>query len=179
VTTTGGPGSLTFTKDSLTILVSAGQSVGIFTASSAADSPLLVDNSGTVDGLGSIGIAVTGPRSTASPSAATTCRSATIQTRGRLGLGVGTSVQAWAGTTIPFVIGSLWGNLSDDHKATLVSTGTSFTLKDDLQDVWGELSAGVNFFNPAANTSLFAKVDVTFGEDLDGVGGKAGMRVAW
>jgi hypothetical protein len=29
-----------------------------------------------------------------------------------------------------------------------------------------------------ANTRLFAKVDVTFGEDLDGVGGKAGMRVA-
>ena len=99
--------------------------------------------------------------------------------RGRLGLGVGTSVQAWAGTTVePFVIGSLAGNLSD-HKATLVSTGTSFTVKDDLQDVWGELSAGVNFFNPAAITSLFAKVDVTFGEDLDGVGGKAGMRVAW
>ena len=35
----------------------------------------------------------------------------------------------------PFVIGSLWGTLSDDNKATLVSTGTSFTLKDDLQDV--------------------------------------------
>jgi autotransporter family porin len=26
---------------------------------------------------------------------------------------------------------------------------------------------------------VFAKVDVTFGEDIDGVGGKAGMRVAW
>jgi len=26
---------------------------------------------------------------------------------------------------------------------------------------------------------VFAKVDVTFGEDLDGVGGKAGMRVSW
>jgi hypothetical protein len=37
-------------------------------------------------------------------------------------------------TTEPFVIGSLWRNLSDDPKATLVSTGTSFTLKDDLQD---------------------------------------------
>jgi autotransporter family porin len=37
----------------------------------------------------------------------------------------------------------------------------------------------VNFFNPSANTSLFAKVDVTFGEDIDGVGGKAGMGVAW
>jgi len=43
----------------------------------------------------------------------------------------------------------------------------------------GEVSAGVNFFNPSANTSLFAKVDVTFGDDLDGVGGKAGMRVSW
>jgi len=37
----------------------------------------------------------------------------------------------------------------------------------------------VNFFNPSANTSAFAKVDVTFGEDIDGVGGKASMRVAW
>ena len=52
-------------------------------------------------------------------------------------------------------------------------------LKDDLQDVWGEVSAGVNFFSHTANSSVFAKVDVTFGEDIDGVGGKAGMRVAW
>jgi hypothetical protein len=36
----------------------------------------------------------------------------------------------------------------------------------------------VNFFNPTANTSVFAKVDVTFGEDIDGVGRKAGIRVA-
>jgi hypothetical protein len=100
--------------------------------------------------------------------------------RGRLGLRVGTSMQLWTGTTMePFVIGSLWGNLSDDNQATLVSTGTSFILKDDLQDVWGEVSAGVNFFNPSANTSVFAKLDVTFGDDIDGVGGKAGMRVAW
>jgi hypothetical protein len=26
---------------------------------------------------------------------------------------------------------------------------------------------------------VFAKVDVTFGEDIDGIGGKAGMRVSW
>jgi hypothetical protein len=68
----------------------------------------------------------------------------------------------------PFVIGSLWGNLSDDNQATLVSTGTTSVFKDDLQDVWGEVSGGVNFFNPSANTSVLAKVDVTFG---DGVGG--------
>jgi autotransporter family porin len=98
--------------------------------------------------------------------------------RGRLGLRVGTSMQVWTGTTMePFVIGSLWGNLSNDNQGTLVSTGTTFILKDDLQDVWGEVSAGVNFFNPSANTSVFAKLDVTFGDDLDGVGGKAGMRV--
>jgi outer membrane autotransporter protein len=100
--------------------------------------------------------------------------------RGRLGLRVGTSTQVWTGITMePFVIGSLWGNLSNDNQATLVSTGTSFTLKDNLDDVWGEVSAGVNFFNPSANTSVFAKLDVTFGDDLDGVGGKAGMRVSW
>src|SRR6266508_4011032 len=79
----------------------------------------------------------------------------------------------------PFVIGSLWGNLSDNNQTTLVSTGTTFILKDDLQDVWGEVSAGVNFFNPSASTSVFAKLDVTFGDDIDGVGGKAGMRVSW
>ena len=100
--------------------------------------------------------------------------------RGRLGLRVGTSMQAWTGTTMePFVIGSLWGNLSDDNQATLVSTGTSFHLEDNLQDVWSEVSAGVNFFNPSASTSVFAKLDVTFGEDIEGVGGKAGMRVSW
>jgi hypothetical protein len=37
----------------------------------------------------------------------------------------------------------------------------------------------VNFFNFATNTSVFAKLDVTFGDEFDGVGGKAGMRVAW
>ncbi|MBK5199741.1 MAG: hypothetical protein JJE37_15915, partial [Methyloceanibacter sp.] len=50
--------------------------------------------------------------------------------------------------------------------ATLVSTGTTFHLEDNLQDAWGEVSAGVNFFNPSANTSVFAKVDVTFGDNI-------------
>jgi hypothetical protein len=27
--------------------------------------------------------------------------------------------------------------------------------------------------------SVFAKLDVTFGDDLEGIGGKAGMRVSW
>jgi autotransporter family porin len=50
--------------------------------------------------------------------------------RGRLGLRVGTSMQLWTGATMePFVIGSLWGNLSDDNQATLVSTGTSSTSR--------------------------------------------------
>ena len=39
--------------------------------------------------------------------------------RGRLGLRVGTSTAVWAGTTMePFVIGSLWGDLSGDRQAT-------------------------------------------------------------
>ena len=44
--------------------------------------------------------------------------------------------------------------------------------------MWGEVSAGVNFNNVSQTTSVFAN-DVTFGEDVSGVGGKAGMRVSW
>ncbi len=100
--------------------------------------------------------------------------------RGRLGLRLGTDYHVWAGTTTePFVIGSVWGNLSDNNQATLTSLGATFQLADKLQDVWGEVSGGVNVFNPAANTSAFAKVDVSFGNDIDGISGKAGMRVTW
>jgi len=100
--------------------------------------------------------------------------------RGRLGLRAGTTMQAWEGTLMePFVIGSLWGNLTDDNQATLVSTGRTFRFEDQLEDVWGEVSAGVNVFNVTQTTAVFAKVDVTFGADLSGVGGKAGVRVNW
>jgi len=100
--------------------------------------------------------------------------------RGRLGLRAGTTMEAWTGTLMePFVIGSVWGNFTDDNQATLVSTGRTFRFQDDLDDVWGEVSGGVNFFNFSQTTAVFAKVDVTFGDDLTGVGGKAGMRVNW
>ena len=100
--------------------------------------------------------------------------------RGRLGLRTGTTTQAWEGTMMePFIIGSLWGNLTDDNQATLVSRGSTFRFEDQLDDVWGEVSAGVNFFNISQTTAVFAKVDVTFGDDVSGIGGKAGMRVNW
>ncbi|BAQ16848.1 pertactin-like passenger domain-containing protein [Methyloceanibacter caenitepidi] len=100
--------------------------------------------------------------------------------RGRIGGRVGTTTQAWEGTMMePFLIASLWGNLSEDNSARLVSSGTTFQFQDDLDDVWGELSAGVNLFNFSQTTAVFAKVDYTFGEDVQGLGGKAGVRVAW
>ncbi|WP_108681155.1 hypothetical protein [Methyloceanibacter sp. wino2] len=100
--------------------------------------------------------------------------------RGRIGGRVGTTTEAWEGTMMePFLIASLWGNLSEDNAATLVSSGTTFQFQDDLDDVWGEFSAGVNLFNFSQTTAVFAKVDYTFGEDVQGLGGKAGMRVAW
>jgi len=100
--------------------------------------------------------------------------------RGRLGLRAGTTMQAWEGTLMePFVIGSVWGNLSEDNSATLVSNGRTFSFQDDLEDVWGEISAGLNVFNFSQTTAVFAKVDVAIGDDISGVGGKAGMRVNW
>jgi outer membrane autotransporter protein len=88
---------------------------------------------------------------------------------------------AWEGATFePFVIGSVWSTLSGTNSATLTSLGTTFpTFSDEDTNVWGEVSAGVNFFVPNKQTSVYAKVDVSFGEDLDGVGGRAGMRYNW
>jgi hypothetical protein len=45
--------------------------------------------------------------------------------------------------------------------------------------VWGEASLGVNFFSPGALTALYPKLDVTFGDDLEGSAGKGGMRISW
>ena len=45
--------------------------------------------------------------------------------------------------------------------------------------MWGEVSFGVYVFSPLAGTAVFAKLDVTFGDDIDGLSGKAGMRVNW
>jgi autotransporter family porin len=100
--------------------------------------------------------------------------------RGRLGLRVGTSREVWSGIVMePFVIGSVWGHLSGENQATVTSTGTTFRLEDEPDDVWGVASAGVNFFSPGASTSLFAKLDVTFGEETEGVSAKGGMRYNW
>jgi hypothetical protein len=36
------------------------------------------------------------------------------------------------------------------------------------------VSAGVNFFSPGANTSIFGKVDVAFGDETEGVSARGG-----
>lgn len=101
--------------------------------------------------------------------------------RGRLGLRIGTSRVAWNDTRIePFVIGSLWGTLAGKNTAQLTSFGTTLpTFEDDIENAWGVISAGVNLFSPSKHTSAFAKLDVSFGDDLTGVGGEAGFRVTW
>jgi outer membrane autotransporter protein len=100
--------------------------------------------------------------------------------RGRLGMRLGTSTEVWEGTTMePFVVGSVWGSFSGDHNATLTSTGRDFQLVDETDDVWGEVSAGVNFFNPGAQTAVFAKVDYVFADEAQGATVKGGMRYNW
>jgi autotransporter family porin len=101
--------------------------------------------------------------------------------RGRLGLRVGTSRELFPAIVMePFVIGSVWGHLSGENEATVTSLGTRFgPFTDEPADVWGEISTGVNFFSPGANSSLFAKLDVIFGEEIDGVSAKGGMRYNW
>ena len=99
--------------------------------------------------------------------------------QGRLGLRVGTTTQLWRGITAEPFIGSLWGNLSNDNQATLVRRALPSSSRITSKMCGERFLEGVNFFNPTASTSVFAKVDVTFGQGIDGVGGKAGMRVCW
>ena len=101
--------------------------------------------------------------------------------RGRLGLRVGLSYDVWSGIRMePFVIGSVWSNLSGENKAALTSVGTRFApFVDEPDDAWAVVSTGVNFFSPGTQTSLFAKLDVTFGDETEGIGAKAGARVSW
>jgi outer membrane autotransporter protein len=97
--------------------------------------------------------------------------------KGRLGLRVGTSRELWRAIVMePFVIGSLWGHLAGENEATVTAFGP---FSDEPDDVWGEVSTGVNFFSPGANTSLFAKLDVTFGDETEGVSARGGMRHSW
>lgn len=100
--------------------------------------------------------------------------------RGRLGLRIGTSYEPWEGTLFePFLIGSLWSNLSGENNVSVTSSGRTFQFVDEPEDVWGMLSGGVNFFNPGAQTAVFAKADVTVGEETDGISVKGGMRYNW
>jgi len=99
--------------------------------------------------------------------------------RGRLGLRLGASMKAGMMTVEPFVIGSIWHEFEDSNNATLLSSGALFSLADNFQDTWGEVSAGINLFNLGAGASGFGKVDVTFGDDIDGVGGQLGVRYKW
>lgn len=102
------------------------------------------------------------------------------QVRGRVGLRVGTSSLIWEGTTFePFVTGSFWGLLSGEHSATLTSGGTDFVFTDTPDEVWGEVSGGVNFFNPEAQTAVFAKVDYIFADQTEGISARGGMRLTW
>jgi len=78
----------------------------------------------------------------------------------------------------PLVIGSLWGKSLGQQRGDAGLNWHTVRLEDDLDDVWGEVSAGVNFFNPSDSTSVFAKFDVIVRDDIDSVG-KASVRVSW
>jgi hypothetical protein len=99
--------------------------------------------------------------------------------RGRLGLRIGTNIRAGEMTVEPFVIGSVWHEFEDSNQSRLISSGTLFNLTDNLEGTWGEVSAGANLVNIGMGASGFAKVDVTLGDNVDGVGGQVGVRYKW
>ncbi len=100
--------------------------------------------------------------------------------RGRLGLRVGTAINLSGTASIePYLIASVWSEVAGDNNATLVSLGQQFDLTDSQDEVWGELSAGVDVLSEDAMTAAFAKIDVTVGAEIEGIAGKLGATVKW
>ena len=98
--------------------------------------------------------------------------------RGRLGGRIGYSTM-WGGTVVePFFAGSFWHEFEGNNKASLTSAGYKLSFKDQLDDSWGELGGGVNFFTGAAS-SIFVKADALVGGDVEGWNVKGGARLAW
>jgi autotransporter family porin len=80
----------------------------------------------------------------------------------------------------PFVIGSLWGTISPTTiKPRSFPPAPPFILKDDLKRCGARSLPASTSSTPAQTPQCSAKLDVTFGDDIDGVGGEAGMRVSW
>ena len=99
--------------------------------------------------------------------------------RGRLGLKVGTSFAGESLTVEPAVTASVWHEFGGDNGATITSGGATFDLSDSMDETWGEVSGMLTFFAPGSGISAFGKVDVVFGEDIEGFTGRGGVRFAW
>jgi autotransporter family porin len=97
--------------------------------------------------------------------------------RGRLGLRLSTTLSAWTGTTMEPSSAACGHFVGTANGHTHLQPG-HFQLRGQSDDVSDDLSAGVNFFNQSANTSVFAKFDATLGNNLEGYGGKAGIRAS-
>lgn len=100
--------------------------------------------------------------------------------RGRIGLKAGAKFSPYAGAVLePFAIASLWNEFSNSNDASINSGGSLLTFADNLDDTWGEVSVGVSFIDLQSNSGVFLKTDATFGDDVEGYAGQAGVRIGW
>ena len=69
----------------------------------------------------------------------------------------------------------------DNTTHNIPATAATRALNRSISDMiaGGEVSAGVNFFNPGAQTAVFAKADYVFADETQGVSVKGGMRYNW
>jgi hypothetical protein len=70
-------------------------------------------------------------------------------------------------------------NLTDNYSVLRDMAAPGFQQANNAAQLAQIFSDLRNRFDPSANTSVFVKLDVTFGDNVDGVGGKAGMPVSW
>jgi len=95
--------------------------------------------------------------------------------RGSIGLRVGGEFRsASGGTWSPFVGIYAVEEFSGDNSATF-TLGPSLTLTQDAPGTYGEITAGLNY--STGRLEAFARGELDFGGERDGIGGRAGIRL--
>jgi len=98
--------------------------------------------------------------------------------RGRLGGRIGASWAGAGGIFEPFAEASVWHEFEGDNGAALASGPLVLALTDSIDDTWGEVGGGINWFNDSG-ASVFFKGDALVGGDLTGFNLRGGGRIGW
>jgi hypothetical protein len=94
--------------------------------------------------------------------------------RGAAGIRIGGEFRSGNGTWSPFVGAFAVEEFSGDNRANF-TLGQTIGLAQDAPGTWGELQAGINY--STGRLEIFARGELDFGGEREGLSGRAGVRL--